>query len=320
MSGESSAAASGGETRRRVVVTGAAGYIAGLMLPGLRARYDLTLLDVRGDDRAGNPVAGLVAADLTDKDRNAYRAHFAGADAVVHCAFVRPPDAGDAGPANGPAAGGAAGTPDGVSASVSVQSEARFRAEFANVAMAYNVFQAAREEGVRRVVMISSNHAADYYEALILDGAWDVVTPAMQERAVGYYGWAKATYEHLGFIFAQGGAGEPPLENVQIRIGGPRETDLERAEPGNMRQVRRGLAVYISRRDLVQLIVNSIETADIRDRHGVPFQVFYGISGNSHAFWSIANARRVIGYAPQDNSELRFREHLARHLAAAADE
>ena len=70
-----------------------------------------------------------------------------------------------------------------------------------------------------------------------------------------------------------------------------------------MRQVRRGLAVYLSRRDLVQLIARSIETADIRDRHGVPFQVFYGISGNSHAFWSIANARRVIGYAPQDNSE-----------------
>ena len=105
---------------------------------------------------------------------------------------------------------------------------------------------------------------------------------------------------------------------MQIRIGGPRENDLERIEAGDMRRVRRALAVYLSRRDLVQLIVKSIETADVRDRHGVPFQVFYGISGNSHAFWSIANARRVIGYAPQDNSELRFREQLARHLAAAA--
>lgn len=184
--------------------------------------------------------------------------------------------------------------------------------------MAYNVYQMAREEGVRRVVMISSNHAADYYEPLILDGSWDVVTPEMQERAVGYYGWAKATYEHLGFIFAQGAPGAPAVENVQIRIGGPREDDLERAEPGNMRQVRRGLAVYLSRRDLVQLIVKSIETADVRDERGVPFQVFYGISNNSHAFWSIANARRVIGYAPRDNSEVRFRDQLARHLAAAA--
>lgn len=299
-----------GATRQRVVVTGAAGYVAGLMLPALRERYELVPLDVRGEDRGGNPVDGLVAADLTEQDRDAYRAHFAGADAVVHCAFVRPPDPGEEVPA--PRSLG------GITASVAGQGEARFRAEFANVEMAYNVFQTAREEGVRRVVMISSNHAADYYEPLILDGKCDVVTPDMQERAVGYYGWAKATYEHLGFIFAQGGPGEPPLENVQIRIGGPRETDMESAELGNMRQVRRGLAVYISRRDLVQLIVKSIETANIRDRHGVPFQVFYGISGNSHAFWSIANARRVIGYAPQDNSELRFHEQLARHLAAAA--
>ena len=288
-----------GAAPRRVVVTGAAGYVAGLMLPDLRRRYELTLLDVRREDRRGNAVAGVTAADLTDNNRDRYRAHFAGADAVVHAAFVRPPAA-----ANGD--------------SIAAQSEARFRSELANVAMAYNVYQTAREAGVRRVVMISSNHAADYYEPLILDGACDLVTPGMQERAVGYYGWAKATYEHLGFIFAQGEPGEPPLENVQIRIGGPRENDLERAAPGDLRQVRRGLAVYLSRRDLVQLIVKSIETADIRDRHGVPFQVFYGISDNSHAFWSIANARRVIGYAPRDNSEVRFREQLARHLAAAA--
>ncbi len=302
--------AGGNGPRRRVVVTGAAGYVAGLMLPRLRDRYDLVPLDVRGEDRDGNPVPGLVEVDLTGTDRGAYRAHFAGADAVVHCAFVRPPDAGESAPANN--------TLGGITASVAGQSEGRFRAELANVEMAYHVFQTAREEGVRRVVMISSNHAADYYEPLILDGKCDVVTPDMQERAVGYYGWAKACYEHLGFIFAQGGPAEPPLQNVQIRIGGPRETDMERAEPGNMRQVRRGLAVYLSRRDLVQLIVKSIETADIRDRHGVPFQVFYGISGNSHAFWSIANARRVIGYEPQDNSEVRFHRQLARHLAAAA--
>ena len=300
----------GHNDRRRVVVTGAAGYVAGLMLPGLRDRYDLVPLDVRATDRDGNPVPGLVEADLTGTNRDAYRAHFAGADAVVHCAFVKAADSGDAAPADS--------TLGGITASVAGQGEARFRAEFANVEMAYHVFQTAREEGVRRVVMISSNHAADYYEPLILDGKCDVVTPGMQERAVGYYGWAKATYEHLGFIFAQGGSGEPALDNVQIRIGGPRETDMERAELGNMRQVRRGLAVYISRRDLVQLIVKSIEVADIRDRNGVPFQVFYGISGNSHAFWSIANARRVIGYAPQDNSELRFREQLARHLDKAA--
>ena len=70
--------------------------------------------------------------------------------------------------------------------------------------------------------------------------------------------------------------------------------------------MRRALAVYISQRDMAQLFIKSIDTPDIRDGLGVPFQIFYGISANPHAIWSIANARRVIGYAPEDNSEERF--------------
>jgi hypothetical protein len=83
--------------------------------------------------------------------------------------------------------------------------------------------------------------------------------------------------------------------------------------------VRRALAVYLSDRDLHQLIVKSIETADIRDEFGVPFQIFYGISDNSHAFWSIANARKIIGYEPEDNSEIRFRDLIAEHIQVALE-
>jgi hypothetical protein len=67
------------------------------------------------------------------------------------------------------------------------------------------------------------------------------------------------------------------------------------------------------------LFVKSIEAEDIRDERGIPFQIFYGISGNHHAFWSIANARQTIGYAPEDNSEVRFADWIQRHIAAAAD-
>ena len=56
---------------------------------------------------------------------------------------------------------------------------------------------------------------------------------------------------------------------------------------------------------------------DIRDELGVPFQIFYGISANAHAIWSVANARRVIGYAPQDNSEERFFALIQAHMKAA---
>jgi hypothetical protein len=274
--------------RKKVVVTGAAGLIASLMLPVLREHYDLTLLDVRNKDRQGNQVEGIQIVDLLDRDRDAYRGYFRGAHAVVHSGFVRERD-----PAQ------------------------QFWAELSNVQMAYNVYQTSWEERVRRVISISSNHAADYYERLILDGRWDLVTPDMRALSDNYYGWAKETYEHLGFVFAAGRVNGSPLENVQIRIGGPREADLDRCAKGDLRCVRRALAVYLSRRDFDQLLFKSIEAPDIRDQFGVPFQIFYGISGNSHAFWSIANAREVIGYEPQDNSEIKFRDRIAEHIEAA---
>jgi hypothetical protein len=277
-------------TRKKVVVTGAAGLLAGQMLPILRQHYDLTLLDVRTTDRDGNEVQGIQIADLLDRDRDTYRDHFRGADVVVHSGFVRADD-----PAQG------------------------FFAELANVEMAYNVYQTAWEEKVRRVVSISSNHAADYYEPLILNHEWDFVAPDMRALSDNYYGWAKETYEHLGFVFAVGKVNGSPLENVQLRIGGPRETDVANCPRGDLTCVRRALAVYLSQRDYDQLLIKSIETPDIRDDRGVPFQIFYGISDNPHAFWSITNARRVIEYKPQDNSEIRFRELIAEHIRAAQE-
>jgi hypothetical protein len=83
--------------------------------------------------------------------------------------------------------------------------------------------------------------------------------------------------------------------------------------------MRRALAVYISQRDMSQLFIKSIETEDIKDDHGVPFQIFYGISDNPHAFWSIVNARKVINYQPEDNSELRFADLIAQHIRAATE-
>ena len=50
--------------RKHVVVTGAAGYIAGKVLPALSQRYDLTLLDARGTDRQGNPVEGVEIVEV----------------------------------------------------------------------------------------------------------------------------------------------------------------------------------------------------------------------------------------------------------------
>ena len=58
----------------------------------------------------------------------------------------------------------------------------------------------------------------------------------------------------------------------------------------------------------------AIETPDIENEHGVPWLIVYGISANTRAFWSLENARRVLGYEPQDDSELKFTDRIIQHL------
>ena len=277
--------------KKRVVVTGAAGYVAQRMLPELRERWDLVLLDVRPTTRDGKTVPGLVVADLTKPDRNEYRHHFKGADAVIHCGFVSAPKL-DA-------------------TTWQDNSDAKFWAEHTNVALAYNVCRVALEEGVRRVVVCSSNHAADYYERLVWDGRLDMVTPEMPPRSDNWYGWAKAAYELLGFVFATGKVDGRKLEIVQWRIGGPRDDDIDQVKPGDIKVMHRALGAYLSQRDQVQQAVRMVETEDIRDEHGVPFLIVYGISGNTHRFWSIASARVKLGYAPEDDSQVNFADKIA---------
>ena len=126
--------------KRKVILTGATGYLAGRMLPSLDERYDLVRIDARSIQRKSNqPVEGVHIVDLTDPDRDTYRAHFRQADAVVHCAYGRANRA----------------DPD-----------IHFAAELQNIQMAYNLYRICQEEGVRRLVVFSSNHAADYTESL----------------------------------------------------------------------------------------------------------------------------------------------------------
>ena len=181
--------------RRKVVLTGAAGYVAGRMLSALRKRYELVLLDVKKTNRGGEEVAGVVEVDLLDRNWEFYREHFQGADAVVHCGFVRE-------------------HPDGA-----------YWAEASNIHMAHNVYMTCLEEKVRRAVVISSNHAADYYEHLIWQDKMGMVTPAMTPLSDNFYGWAKASYELLAFPYACGIFGRQ-LETVMLRLNHKRKRAL----------------------------------------------------------------------------------------------
>ena len=54
----------------KVLLTGAAGYIASQMLPTFRQRYDLTLVDVTQKNRQGEAITDIVVLDLIDPDRS----------------------------------------------------------------------------------------------------------------------------------------------------------------------------------------------------------------------------------------------------------
>src|SRR6059036_610338 len=283
--------------KRRVVITGAAGYVGQRMFRELAERWDVVPIDVIAATRSGQKVPGLVVADLTRPNRDEYRQHFRGADAVIHLGYVRAP---------------------GMDATTwQENNDAKFWAEHQNVALAYNVYRVALEEGVRRVVVASSNHAADYYERLVWDGRVDMVTPEMPPRSDNWYGWAKAAYELLGFVFATGKVDGKKQEVVEWRIGGPRDdADLDSTK-GDLKVMHRGLGAYFSKRDQVQEAIRMVETENIADEHGVPFLIVYGISGNTHRFWSIANARAKLGYEPEDDSQVNFADKIAAIARAA---
>ena len=292
--------------KTRVLLTGASGYVASQLLAEFQERYDLRMVDVQTTNRDGLEVPGIQIADLINPDHTKYAELFDGVDAVVHLGYKR--------------SGGFAGN----------EAIDRFDVEFENVQMANNIYRSSYDAGVRRVVMASSNHAADWYEhSMVHNKKKEMVSPREVPVSDNFYGWAKASYELLGFPYACGIFGRK-LEVVQIRIGAPREVPGSRYETDDLSTLseqhtggsglsnfKRDLGAHLSQRDLRQLIMKSIETPNIERPDGVPWQVVYGISGNTRAFWSLESARAVLGYDPEDDSEVKYAADIARLLTSS---
>lgn len=289
---------------QQVLITGATGYIAGQLLPTFQQNYKTVLVDINDVNREGNNIEDVHIVDLIEPNLSNYSHLFEGIDAVIHLGYKRRTG-------NNPLD--------------------HFYDEKDNVAMAYNVLRAAYDAGVPRVVIASSNHAADWYEHnLIHQRQMEVLDPYKLPLSDNFYGWAKATYEHMGFLFACGRMGfndsdgredhtgssqnnQRKMGVVMIRIGAPREVVLAHYN-NNAANYKRDLGAYISSRDLTQLFVKATETPDITNKHGIPWLVVYGISNNTRAFWSLANARQVLNYKPEDDSEVKYSEDIYNFL------
>ena len=155
----------------------------------------------------------------------------------------------------------------------------------ANIIGCYNVFEAARRNGVKRILFPTSNHAVGFYRR---DQTIDHrVYPKPDSR----YGVSKVFGEALGSLYAD----KYGMEVYMMRIGNVNPVPID----------KRRLSIWFSPRDLAQLVSIGI------DRPGIKFEIVYGISGNKRAWYDNSNAKR-LGYQPQDDSEVHAQEVLAR--------
>jgi uronate dehydrogenase len=234
---------------RTVLLTGAAGGLGTLMrdlLPDYG--YDLRLLDLRPIE--GEPDA--IVADLADKD--AVREAVRGVDAIIHLAGI--------------------------------SLEAPFEKILkANIEGTYHVYEAAREEGVDRIVFASSNHAVGFTPRPQGDTPLDpgaLIPVDTPRRPDTFYGLSKSFGEDLAqFYWDKHG-----LETVSVRIGScfPEPTSV------------RMLSVWMSPADGARLF-----HAALTAEH-VGHTVVHGSSANTRLWWDLSTAR-ALGYEPQDDSE-----------------
>ncbi|MBS0240863.1 MAG: NAD(P)-dependent oxidoreductase [Proteobacteria bacterium] len=243
---------------KRVLMTGAAGGIGTSMRTLLPKVYpDLVLSDHKplADLRPGER---FVAADLTNLDEVVRACD--GVDGVIHLGGF----------------------------SVEGPWETILNA---NIVGCYNLFEAARKTGVKRVVFASSNHAVGFYPRS------RTIPVATTVRPDTRYGVSKAFGEALGAMYAY----KHGIGVAAIRIGHFGERPLN----------ERDLAIWLAPDDLVQLIQIGLERPDL------VFEVLYGISDNQRAFYDNSNAR-ALGYAPAQRSEDYATEALAAERASAA--
>jgi hypothetical protein len=176
------------------------------------------------------------------------------------------------------------------------------------------VYRLALEEGTRRVVVAGSNHAADWYEPAIHARRIDGIGPADLPKSDNYYGWAKIAYEALASLTR---AAPLVASWTWFRYGLARRA---RSTPGSSRarsKATSDLGAYISAR--FAAIVRAIDRARAarrRVRRAVP-----DLLRRPEQYARVlehCQCWRIIGYAPEDDSELRFAADVQRLLGASA--
>ena len=255
-------------SNRVLLITGASGAIGKTLREGLRDDCSIMrLTDIRDPGPAGSGEE-CHQADLSDLDAMTRLCN--GVDAIIHL-------------------GGALGAmrKDGV-----VVGETAWDTVLqSNIVGTYNIFEAVRRNGVKRVVYASSIHAHGFYRTTTRVGLDSPPRPDTR------YGLSKAFGEAAGRYYAD----KYGLQVVALRIA------TFKQQPTLIRD----LATWLSPGDMTELARCAL---DYPDAH---FDVLWGVSANQRSLYDNPNALR-FGYFPKDDSE-RYRDALLKDAAAAND-
>lgn len=243
----------------RVLITGINGLIGNVLHEALKENHEVYGLDQEG------PFSDRVAsADIAEYRQLAeIIQRFRPLDAIVHLA----------------------GDP-----SVQATWESVLRA---NIIGTRNIFEAARELEVPRVVFASSNHATGAYQGFepetysFTEPETRKISPEDPVRPDSEYGVSKVFGEAIARYYCDRWG----VKAICLRIGAVLKDD----DPTKDSQNRR---IWLSHRDLVQLVEKSLNTK-------VAFGIYYGVSNNKGAFWDISNARADLGFEPRDDGSTR---------------
>ena len=228
---------------KRLLITGAGGNLGRELRRGLAPLADTLRLSDRVEMAPAGPSEEVVTADVGDFD--AMMSLVEGCDAIVHFG---------AAPVEKPW--------DQILNS--------------SIKGGYNVYEAARRHGIKRIVYASSIHAVGYVRR---EAGADTHT---EHRPDTLYGLSKCFVEDLAKLYHD----KFGIETVALRINScfPEPAD------------RRHLSTWMSFRDLIQLVERSLCA------ESVGFSVLYGISDNRERFFN-NDPSRHIGYVPQDSAE-----------------
>jgi nucleoside-diphosphate-sugar epimerase len=249
-----------GVGKTAVLVTGMSGLIGQALCRHLEGRYSLRALNRQA-------VPGIACHQADIADLQAIRPAFAGVDVVVHLAAVASSKA-SLDELLGP-----------------------------NIVGTYNVFEAARRAGVRRVIFASSGATIAGYErdapysALVSGhyaevGSWAPLTHEHPVRPAALYGCTKVWGEALARHYAD----EHGLSMLCIRIGQVNLAD----RPSATRQ----FSVWCSQRDVARMI-----EACITAPPSLRYDLFFATSKNRWGYRDLEHARAVLGFEPLDVAE-----------------